>query len=279
VEEYGCFEASFDRVSEDVRRAVFGSLEELFELPLETKLRNAYSNKPSRGYVGQHPLIPVYESLGIDDAHVPESVESFTNTLWPQGNSSFSKTMQSYFEQLSELDKIVRKMIVESFDLEKYMDEHISSTNYLLRFMKYDSPNTPDAKLGLSPHTDNNTVTILHQNQVEGLEVQTKDGRWINIQPSPTSFIVIIGEALRAWLNGRLYSPRHRVMMYGNETRYSLGLFSTPKSGYVIQTPKEMVDEKHPLLFKPYDHEEFMSFYYTEAGQRAPSALQAYCGI
>ncbi|CAI0396495.1 unnamed protein product, partial [Linum tenue] len=236
VEEYGCFEASFDRVSEDVRRAVFGSLEELFELPLETKLRNAYSNKPSRGYVGQHPLIPVYESLGIDDAHVPESVESFTNTLWPQGNSSF-------------------------------------------RFMKYDSPNTPDAKLGLSPHTDNNTVTILHQNQVEGLEVQTKDGRWINIQPSPTSFIVIIGEALRAWLNGRLYSPRHRVMMYGNETRYSLGLFSTPKSGYVIQTPKEMVDEKHPLLFKPYDHEEFMSFYYTEAGQRAPSALQAYCGI
>ncbi|GMJ06809.1 hypothetical protein like AT1G52820 [Hibiscus trionum] len=36
LEDYGCFEASFDRVLE-LRRAVFGAMEELLDLPLQTK--------------------------------------------------------------------------------------------------------------------------------------------------------------------------------------------------------------------------------------------------
>ncbi|CAI0474482.1 unnamed protein product [Linum tenue] len=280
LQEYGCFEASYDDIPSHARSAIFGATKELFELPLETKLRNV-SEKPFYGYIGQVPGLQLYESLGIDDADVSEKVETFTNTLWPQGNPSFCKTIHSYAEQLSKLDKIVRTMIGESFGLDKYMDEHFDSTNYLLRVMKYNCPNNLDnIALGMNSHTDKNIVTILLQNQVEGLEVQTKDGSWIKFQPSsPTSFIVIIGEALNAWLNGRLYSPYHRVMMTGNEVRYSLGLFSVPKAGYMIKAPEEVVDKQHPLVFKPYDHAEFLSFYHTEAGRRATSALHAYCGI
>lgn len=83
----------------------------------------------------------------------------------------------------------------------------------------------------------------------------------------------------QAWVNGRLHSPYHRVMMTGNEARYSAGLFSIPKAGYLIKAPEEMVDEEHPLLFRPFDHVEFLGFYYTEAGQRAQSALKTYCGV
>lgn len=75
-----------------------------------------------------------------------------------------------------------------------------------------------------------------------------------------------------------MHSAFHRVMMRGDEARYSIGLFSVPKAGYLIKAPEEMVDEEHPLLFKPYDHIKFLEFYYTEAGQRSPSALKAYCG-
>ena len=76
------------------------------------------------------------------------------------------------------------------------MEEHMGSTNYLLRMMKYKGPQTTDAKVGISAHTDKNIVTILHQNQVEGLEVQTKDGQWFSVQPSLDSFIVMIGDSL-----------------------------------------------------------------------------------
>lgn len=87
-------------------------------------------------------------------------------------------------------------MILESLGLEKYMEEHMNSTNYLLRVMKYKGPQTTETKLGLNGHTDKNIVTILYQNQVEGLEVQTKNGEWINAKPSAHSFIAMIGDSL-----------------------------------------------------------------------------------
>lgn len=87
-------------------------------------------------------------------------------------------------------------MILESFDLEKYMDEHMGSTNYLLRVMKYKGPKTTETKLGLHSHTDKNIVTILYQNEVDGLEVLSKEGEWINVKPSKQSFTVMIGESL-----------------------------------------------------------------------------------
>ncbi|KAL9460388.1 hypothetical protein AB3S75_003571 [Citrus x aurantiifolia] len=279
LEEYGCFEALFNKVPEEILKAVFGALEELFDLPLRTKMRNI-SKKPFHGYVGQYPQVPLYESMGIDDANVKEKVESMTNILWPEGNKSFCKTIQSFSEEVSELDQTIRRMILESLGLEKYMDEHMNSTSYLLRVMKYKGPETTEKKLGLNAHTDKNIVTILYQNQVEGLELQTKNGEWINVKPSsPHSFIAMIGDSLYAWTNGQLYSPYHRVMMTGIETRYSTGLFSIPKAGYKIESPEELVDEEHPLLFKPFDHFEFLEFYYTEAGQRAESALKTYCGV
>ncbi|XVF74660.1 hypothetical protein PTKIN_Ptkin13bG0129300 [Pterospermum kingtungense] len=278
LQDYGCFEASFDEVPMELREAIFGALEQLFDLPLQTKLRNI-SKKPYHGYVGQYPQVPLYESMGFDDADIAEKVEAQTRTLWPEGNTNFSETIQSYAKQLSELDHMIRRMILESFDLEKYMDEHMDSTNYLLRVMKYKGPKTTETKLGLNSHTDKNIVTILYQNEVDGLEVQTKDGEWIDVKPTKDSFIVMIGESLYAWLNGRVYAPYHRVMMSGDKARYSAGLFSIPKAGYIIKAPEELVDEAHPLLFMPYDHVEFLGFYYTEAGQKSAFALKEFCGV
>ncbi|KAF6166971.1 hypothetical protein GIB67_030664 [Kingdonia uniflora] len=277
LEEYGCFEAVYDKVPSELSKGLFGALEDLFNLPLPTKFRN-HSKKPFHGYVGQYPMVPLYESMGIEDAPELEKTEAFTSLMWPEGNASFCNIIHSYSKQLSELDKTVRRMVLESLGLEKYLDEHINSTNYLLRVMKYKGPQTNETKLGLNSHTDKNIVTILGQNGVDGLEVQTKDGNWIDVKLSQNSFVVMIGDSLLAWTNGRLFSPPHRVMMTGNEARYSTGLFSIPKAGYIVKAPEELVDEDHPLLFKPYDHVEFLGFYYTEEGQKAKSALKTYCG-
>jgi len=87
-------------------------------------------------------------------------------------------------------------MVLESLGVEKYLEEHMNSTNYLLRVMKYKGPQTSDTKLGLSTHSDKNIVTILYQNEVQGLEVLTKDGKWISHKPSPHTFVVMIGDSL-----------------------------------------------------------------------------------
>ncbi|KAK5834233.1 hypothetical protein PVK06_018110 [Gossypium arboreum] len=175
------------------------------------------------------------------------------------------------------------------------MDEFIDSTNYQLRIMKYEKPKTNDSTPALAAHCDTNTMTLLYQNEVNGLQIQSIDGEWINMKPSPNSFIVLIGESLsisstyflhhKVWLNGRLPSPFHRVMMKGNEDRYSLGLFTRPKGGYVIKVPNELVDDNNPILFKPHDHEEFLKFFYSENTQAAVQSegyitrLKAYCNV
>ncbi|XP_051147851.1 probable 2-oxoglutarate-dependent dioxygenase AOP1 [Andrographis paniculata] len=278
LEEYGCFEAVFDRVPDDLRRAALDGTKQLFDLPLPVKLRNR-SDKPYHGYVGQYAMVPLYESLGIPDALAPNGIKNFTNLLWPEGHPEFSESMRSFSEQLSELDKEVRRMVIESLGLEKYTDEHLNSADYLVRVQKYAGPQSPETKLGLTSHTDKNIVTILYPNEVLGLELLSKDGQWFPADPSTNSFIVMIGESLRAWTNGRLHAPHHRVMMTGDEARYSIGLFSVPKKGYIIKAPEEMIDDEHPLLFKPYDHVKFLEFYYTKAGQASPNALKDYCGV
>lgn len=107
-----------------------------------------------------------------------------------------SNIVQSMSEKLSKMDQMVRRMVVESLGLEKYLNQHLDSTNYVIRVQKYDAPPTNETdKVGLVTHTDKNIVTILYQNEVNGLQVMTKDGDWITTQPSPNSFIVMVGQS------------------------------------------------------------------------------------
>lgn len=88
--EYGFFEANFNKVPLDLRKATFPAVEELFDLPLQTKQLNIVSSKsPLHSYVGQHPFMPLYESMAFHGENVSERVESMTNIFWPNGNSSF----------------------------------------------------------------------------------------------------------------------------------------------------------------------------------------------
>ncbi|KAF8081726.1 hypothetical protein N665_0869s0008 [Sinapis alba] len=279
LEDYGCFEAFFDKVSTELNKSVFEAMEELFDLPTETKQRNV-SSKPYHGYLSHN----IHESLGIDDANLAERVNDFTQQIWPgQGNKRISETMHVVSKQLTELDVMVRGMILESFGIEKYIEEHLNSTNYLFRMIKYTTPPSDDeeTKLGLHAHTDKNTLTILHQYQVDGLEIKTKDEKWIKVKPSHRhySFIVMVGDSMCAFLNGRLSSAYHRVVMTPNKTRYSTALFSTPKTGVIIDSAEELIDEEHPRMFKPFEFSDFRDFYSTEAGFTAQSTLHAFCGL
>ncbi|XP_065869144.1 probable 2-oxoglutarate-dependent dioxygenase AOP1 [Euphorbia lathyris] len=255
AETYGSFQVLFKEIPEELKREMNEGLEQLFKLPLETKQLNV-SEKPFHGYIGSSSSL--YESLGMSDPQTLQNFQNFTTLFWPQGNHHLSKTLHSFSERMMEIDEIIRRMIVESLGLEKYLEEHINSTYYFLRVAKYEAPETGEKRTGLRPHTDKNILSIFSQNQVDGLEIQSKNGEWIPIKFSPDSFVVIIGESLNAWTNGRLYSPYHRVMMSGKERRYSTSLFSVPREGYIIRAVEELVDEQHPLICQPFDYTDYL---------------------
>lgn len=97
LEEYGCFEAVYDKVPLEFHKAFFKKLEELYDLPLETKRRNV-SNIPYHGYVGNQPFIPaVYQGMGINNAATLEGTQAFTNSIWPEGNEDFWYSFIEFF--------------------------------------------------------------------------------------------------------------------------------------------------------------------------------------
>ncbi|GMP42732.1 hypothetical protein CsSME_00012375 [Camellia sinensis var. sinensis] len=277
LEEYGCFVAVYDKVSLELHNEVFKSLKELFDLPKETKVQNT-SDKPFFGYMVQRPRAPLYESMGIDEPTTLQGAQTFTSLMWPSGNHHFCETMHSYSKLLSELELTVKRMVFESYGVKKHYDSHSESTTNLLRVMKYRVPRMKETNIGADAHTDKNFITVLDQNQVNGLEVKTKDGVWISIDFLPSSFVVMAGDAFLAWSNGRVHSPSHRVIMNGNEPRYSLALF-TYHTG-TIRVPEELVDDEHPLQFKPFDHLGLLSFFNNlDVSRQSKFTAKAYCGV
>lgn len=95
LEEFGCFEARFDQIPQNLRNSVFEGLKQLFELPLQNKQRNT-SKKPYHGYIGHSVAVPLYESMGIEHALAPGSVETFTNLLWSQENPGFRYALTKF---------------------------------------------------------------------------------------------------------------------------------------------------------------------------------------
>ncbi|KAF3336675.1 putative inactive 2-oxoglutarate-dependent dioxygenase AOP2 [Carex littledalei] len=271
---YGCFDAVYDGVQPEVNEALFHSImPEMFALPLEVKQTN--KSNVYMGYIGQITDV-AYESLRIQDAPSPESVERFAGMLWPEGNQKFCNTVTTYAQQARNLEQIVETMIFQSLGIEKYCKSHLESLVYGVRLSNYGGLPIEEAKVSLPAHVDPNLITIVRQNGVEGLEVYTKDGECIRVVPSPDTFTVMIGESMTVLTNGRFRAPLHCVSV--NQKRYSALLSSLPKEGYLIQPLKEMVNENHPLQFHPFDINKYMQFKYTPEGLKIENPLKVFCG-
>lgn len=105
--------------------------------------------------------------------------------------------MLAYSKAAAELEEMVVKMVFESYGVEKYYESHIKSVNYLARVMKYREAQVEEAKLGFVAHTDKSFMSTIHQtNQVNGLEIKGKDGQWFKVELSPSSIVVMAGDAI-----------------------------------------------------------------------------------
>ncbi|XP_051123008.1 probable 2-oxoglutarate-dependent dioxygenase AOP1 isoform X2 [Andrographis paniculata] len=279
LEEYGYFIAQYDDVSGELDRQVFDVMEELFDLPLEIKTRNT-SDLVFYGYVGQLPHAPLHESMGIPEVTTSEAVQSFTNLMWQSGNNRFSESILCYAKLVSELEQTVDKMVFTSYGAQRHYQSHISSTTYLLRTIKYsppDSDNGNSNNVGTNVHTDKGFLAILHQNQVNGLEIQLRNGEWLSVDVPPASFVVMAGDAYQAWSNGRIFAAKHQVIMKGDRPRYCLAFFSFNYG--ITCIPEELVDAEHPQQFKPFDNFGLAQFYLSGTTDMTESTAKAYCGV
>ncbi|PPS05085.1 hypothetical protein GOBAR_AA15585 [Gossypium barbadense] len=240
-EIFGCFEVVYDTISTEVREEMFRLMKELVEVPVERKQKNT-SPLPYHGWVGPCAQVSLlYEGFGLGDVADYDSVRNFAQLMWPEGDSLKIKYTTS------------------------------------MRMMKYMTPPPGECEIGLFAHTDKPVSTIICEDQIPGLEIEVNDGRWIKLTNlSPSSFVFMVGDPLKAWSNGRLKSTNHRVMMSGDKDRFSIAAFIMPNEGTIIKTPKELIDEEHPQLFKDFDFMKFFFFAFSNPARHIDNGQLLY---
>uniref|UniRef100_A0A0D3GB55 2-oxoglutarate-dependent dioxygenase DAO n=1 Tax=Oryza barthii TaxID=65489 RepID=A0A0D3GB55_9ORYZ len=265
---HGWFDAHYPQLTPELRASLFdAAVRPLFALPVHAKRRNHYGpEKPFHGYLGGLPGLDSYESLAIADGLKPESVRAFADLVLPRGanDDGFCEIVNGAAKRIADLEGMVRRMILEGLGVAEHHEAQGEPFWHLFRMSEYRAPNSDEKVTGYIAHQDTNWLSIVCQNEVNGNEMRTRDGEWVLVKPSPTSLIVNVGNALRAWTNDRLHAPFHRIMVSGHATRYTCMLFSVPN--FMIQIPDELVDESHPPRFKAHDNDDFIRFCLTFEG-------------
>jgi len=82
-------------------------------------------------------------------------------------------------------------------------------------------------------HVDSGFVTLLAQDGVAGLELETRSGEWIGVPPTEGTLVVNFGKLLERWTGGAVRATRHRVIGSGRE-RFSVPFFYEPAVDAVI---------------------------------------------
>ncbi|GMN37306.1 hypothetical protein TIFTF001_006710 [Ficus carica] len=277
LEKFGCFEIVYDKFSSELHNSIFGAAEDFFDLPKETKMQKVSDRLGSIGYIADSPTDPLYETVGIDNTTTLQGVDHFLNIMWPAGNITFRESVHSFSKRVQGFHELVTRMVCENYGVEGLFNSVFENFVYSFRFFKYNRTQTKVGEVGLVAHTDISFISILHQHEVEGLQIKTKDDHWIDVKPKPSSFVVLAGDVLQVWSNNKVRSCEHRVIVKEDKVRYSVGLFTVAQG--VIQVPDELVDDEHPLKYKPLDMAEYTRFTIEAGAAKQASRLKAFYGI
>lgn len=239
----GFFYVAGHGVSQACVSEAFEAAEDVFALPSEVKERYhiRHSAPNQRGYV------PFFEE-NIDYAHARDLKEAFdfgrplpaddpdllagtpfhAENVYPSELHQFKERIEAYYDEMLRLSDELIELIAESLDLPRdFFSDKMDKAIANLRLLHYPPhPENADKDVvGVGAHTDYGFLTILATDDVGGLEVQTLDGEWLDVDPEPGAFIVNIGELLANWTNDTYRATPHRVMNRAGRDRYSLPFF------------------------------------------------------
>ena len=167
--------------------------------------------------------------------------EVMADNIWPSQIPGFKETFLELYDAfdaagLKVLRAIARFLAVD----EDYFTDTVRDGNSVMRLLHYPPVDKPSGNhIRAGAHEDINTITLLLGAEEAGLELKTKDGRWLPVSPKPGELVVNIGDMLQRLTNGRLRSTSHRVVNpapdRASNARYSMPFFLHFRPDFVIE--------------------------------------------
>lgn len=222
----------------------FARSRQFFDLPLTEKQAVAWSSELSnRGYVGlererldESQPGDLKEAFNLGKAVTdPAGEPALVQNQWPAGQEEFRQTISQFFETCGvAASRIFRAFAIALQMPESYIDDHHQTQGFTLRLLHYPplatAPKSGQIRAGA--HSDYGTLTLLFQDDVGGLEVQTVSGEWIAAPAIADAVLINTGDLTQRWSNDVFRSTKHRVALPSGEKagrdRYSIAFFCQP---------------------------------------------------
>ena len=168
--------------------------------------------------------------------------------IWVDGIPGFRETTYGLYQAFDALGARLLSAIARSAGLPAdFFDDKVNLGNSVLRIIHYPPlPPDPTPSVRAGAHEDINVITLLLGAEEPGLEVLSKKGEWLPINPPPGSLVCNVGDMLQRLTNRYLRSTTHRVVNPPHEratrARYSLPFFLHFNPDFLIRTMPQYVD-------------------------------------
>jgi len=189
--------------------------------------------------------------------HMPDN-------LWPSEVPSFRDTFQELYAAFDRTGLKILKAIARYLGIdEHFFESAVREGNSVLRALHYPPQSEPTGEhIRAGAHEDINAITLLLGAEEAGLELLTKDGRWIPVSPQPGELVINIGDMLQRLTNGKLRSTSHRVINpapdRASHARYSMPFFLHFRSDFLIEALPETLPAGEPAKWPAISADDYL---------------------
>ena len=234
-EQIGFFLISGHQVSPSSVEAMRAVSRAYFALPLEEKFQLRMPPDRYRGYLplgGQTaalthgaetpPDLVEHFSIGpvdipADAYHTsPQAGTYFAPNQWPTRPACLRSTWEAYYQAMERLAEALMQSFALALELpETYFNDKINKhiTNFSALYYPAQREEPEPDQLRAGEHSDLGSLTILCPDSgAGGLQVYTREGRWVDVPLVEGTFVVNLGDLMAEWTNDRWVSTLHRVV-------------------------------------------------------------------
>lgn len=253
-----------------------------FALPVAVKRRyDAAANAGQRGYTAfgveiakdadKHDLKEFWH-VGRDLPPGHRFADHMPDNLWPAELPEFEPVFTALYAAFDAVGAKLLSAIALYLGLPRdWFDGAVAEGNSVMRLLHY--PPIPIDADGIraGAHEDINLITLLLGAEEAGLQLLSKTGDWIAVDPPAGALVINVGDMLQRLTNHRLPSTSHRVVNPPKERRhlprYSMPFFLHLASDFMIETLPGCVDSVHPDRYpQPISANDYLTERLVEIG-------------